>query len=378
MPERGRAAAPTRRARTLRRHIPIFIAGALAVAVAATATLAGIRIFRGDDPELIGGRPSAPARGAPTSPAASGGAEPGAASPTEKSRAAARRAELVVIPLPVPPGGRPAPYDEIARLLDVSPHSALAAYVDEFRGAGPLHVRDADGTVTDHDIGPSGTSPVAAAIAPDETWLAAVDGSGVLWRVELDGGEPSVISTGSDTLVYGLALEFMPDGRLLTTQVGSTTVPLPSRVVIVDPGSRQIEVLSDEEMAYQPTPLADGAVAYLTTEADGSTAVRRTEGGRQTLGIGMGQTTSAAVSADGRHVAVERTGGKIELISLPGGASRALGDGARPVFSPAGDTLAVLDIAAGRAVVLDLDGNEISRRPSLHVAWIKCPEGCAP
>ena len=384
MPERGRAPAQPRHARALRRHIPSVLVGVLAVAVAASATLAGIRILRGDEPDVIGRRPTTPqteptpyATAARTAPATTPDAgEP--AQPTTEPGPTADSAELVVVPVPPAPDGRPAAHDEVARLLDVSAHSGMSVYVDEFRGSGPLHVMDGDGAITDHAVGPAGTSPVAAAVAPDESWIAAVDGSGALWRVPLDGGAPSAISSGSDGLVFWLALDFMSDGRLLATQVGSSSVPLPSRVVIVDPMSAGIEVLSSEEMAYQPTPMDDGSVAYLTTELDGSTVVRRTARGRQMLAVPIGQTAAVDLSRDGRHVVVERVGAVIELVSLPDGRSRALGTGSRPIFSPSGDAIGVVDLAAGRAIELDLGGNEISRTPSLHVAWLNCPEGCAP
>ena len=92
----------------------------------------------------------------------------------------------------------------------------------------------------------------------------------------------------------------------------------------------------------------------------------------------LGQTVSVDASRDGALIAVERHDENVVLVDTRSGASRALASGARPAFSPEGDRLFVLDLNARVARELDLAGNELSRRPSLLVAWAECPEGCAP
>lgn len=379
MSKRVRAAPPTRGWRRLRHHLPQIMAGLAAVAVAATATLAGVRLLRGDEPRLVEPAQAPAPVTASASPGASPAGESAAPAPSASpGRARARpRATLAAVPIP---RGRAAasPYDELARQLAVGQRSGVAVYVDRYLTPGPMRVVDSSGVVRDFTIGPAGTSPVAAAVAPDETWIAAVDGSGVLWRVELSGEPPFVLSSGSDGLVFGVRISFMPDGRLLTTQVGSVSVPMPSRVVTVDPASGEVTVVADDATAYQPTPLSDGSFAYFTSNADGSTVVHRRAGGRETSAVELGQTASVDVSPDGRHVAVERAGRTLELVSLPGGESRRIGTGSQPRFAPSGDRLSALDLDRGVALELDLSGRQISATRSLHVAWVECPKGCAP
>ncbi|MFN2484108.1 MAG: hypothetical protein ABR509_04120 [Candidatus Limnocylindria bacterium] len=283
------------------------------------------------------------------------------------------------ISLPGAPGGRPAPRDEAARLLGVSADADLTAFVDRFGAPGPLHVLDADGSDADVAVGPSGgAAPLAAAFAPDASWLAAVDGAGGLWRVDLGSAAPSLISGGSDGFVYGLTIDTLPDSRLLLAQVASVTVPVPSRVVAVDVESGGVDVLSEAGMAYQPTSLDDGSIAYFASNPDGSTALRLLSGRSETTLAELGQTAAVDVSPDGRHVAVERGDGTVELIAVDGGLTRNLGRGARPRFAPTSDRLSVLDLDTGVTRALDLGGRELSRTPSPLAAWVQCPEGCAP
>ncbi|MDQ3881447.1 MAG: hypothetical protein M3295_10300, partial [Chloroflexota bacterium] len=266
-----------------------------------------------------------------------------------------------------------------ARLLTVSAETGAAAFVDGYAAPGPLHVLRGDGSSIDVVVGlRGGSAPLGAVFFADASSLAAVDGSGVLWRIDAGAGTSAVLSTGTDGLVYGITLDVLADGRILGAQVGSTAVPLPSRVVAIDPARGRVDVLTDAGTAYQPTALDDGSIAYFVSNDDGSTALRRIAGRTDLLVLELGDTVTVDVSRDGNHVAVERGDGSVDLVAVDGSAVVSLGRGARPRFAPTSDRLIVLDVDRGVTRAVDLDGTELTRLPTPFAAWVECPEGCAP
>lgn len=375
--------APAPRASASRLLLPV-VSAILAIAFAAVVTLAGTSIL------ATARRPMA---GAPRQPATTPAAEPSAtASPAgltpspsplgvtpghSGGRAAAADAVLVALDLPGDaPAGR-SPLDEVARVLAVSREGDLVASVARFGAPGALHVTRPNGADRQFRFGPPALpAPVVAAFSPDAAWLAVVSGNGQLFRLELGSGRSSLISPGTEGLVFGLSLAFAPDGRLLTTQVASLDVPLPSRIVAVDPVSGEVEVLSGQTSAYHPIGASDGSVVFFVTRNDGTTEVRRLNDGIETIAAALGETAWVDASRDGRHAAAQRPDGNVVVVELASGTSRVIGHGSRPEFSPMGDRVSVLDLELGRARVLDLAGRELARIQSLPVAWAVCPEGC--
>ena len=363
------------------RSLAPLLAAALAVAVAAVATLAAVE-FLPLAPKQLAGTPRRPG-GTPVAtatPAAPTLAPVTSSTPssTPAQRSRPRGQALVTLQLPPSQQAAASPLDQIARVLAVSADGELVASVERFGAAGPLHVTRRDGSDRRFQIGPEGTpAPVAAAFSPDDAWLAVVSGSGQVSRVDPQGAA-SLVSAGADGLVFGMSIAFAPDGRLLLTQVVSVELPLPSRIVALDPATRRVEVLSTQTSAYAPTPIDDGSVVFFATRADGTTEVRRLAGGHEEVVAALGATAWVDASRDGRHVAVERPGGEVAVVELASGRSSVIARGSRPNFSPLGDRLSLLDLTARQARTVDLGGRELSRVPSLLVAWAECPEGCVP
>ena len=372
-PRRGR---PRLRVHAIRQAVGPAVAVAVTVAVAATATLGAVRALYPLEPSLIGARRS-PAATVPGSAPPLGTPAPATpvAAPTTHTRTAAA---LVPVTLPPAERGAGSPPEEVSRLLAVSPAGDVAASVERFAHPGPLHVtRLRSHTDQTYQIDArEAPAPIAAAFAPDGTWLAVVSGEGRLWRIDLATGEASLLASASDGLVFGIALDFAADGRLLLTEVGSVRVPMPSRVVALDPSTGALEVLSAQSSAYRPTALADGSVAFFTTRADGTTEARRLQPGSETLVAALGETAWVDASRDGRLIAVERADRTISVIDATDGRTATIGRGSRPKFAPDGDRLSVLDLDGRLARVVDSSGRELSRVPSLFVAWVQCTEGC--
>lgn len=381
---------PNGRAPAQRTHPPqilLSIAAVLVViSIGTVATLAGARLLAIDRPATVGARPtrtataSAAATASPTAtgtPASQHASPEPSATPPALGRRDRHSADLVALHLPQSAQARGTVFDEVARVLAVSADGRLVASVRHFGSPGALHLTRRDGADRQFRFGPANAAaPVGAAFSPDGSWLAVVTGSGQLWRLDIASGRTSVISPGSDGMVFGISIAFAEDGRILAMQVASVDVPLPSRLAAIDPESGELEVLSGQTSVYQPTPLADGSILFFATRNDGTTEVRQLRDGTESVVAALGATAWVDASRDGRHVAVERSGGRVALVDLATGTSAEIAHGARPKFSPAGDRISVLDPSAGVTRALDLAGNEVARVNSPVVAWAECPEGC--
>jgi hypothetical protein len=205
---------------------------------------------------------------------------------------------------------------------------------------------------------------LAAAFAPDGSWLAVSDGLGRLWQVDATDGGSSLVADGPfiGTLVVEAA------GSILALAVPSVEAPYRSRLVRIQPGGAA-EPISDEELVYDVAPLAGGALAVVAHRPQGTLVERVVDGASRTLvDLGPG-AVHVAVSADLRVVAWQRDGyvfsrtGEEAAIRIgPGERPRVAPDGSMLLFAaaegerayrPDGTLLAELD---GPAILLDCGG----------------------
>jgi hypothetical protein len=246
--------------------------------------------------------------------------------------------------------------DDTLTLLGVSSdgrQAVLAERTDERHGT--LVVSDLAGA----QLRVSLPGVIAAGFAPDGGWLAVVDGSGALWRVNAVDGSPTILDHGpflGDPLFLGPA-------ALVMLEVSSVEAPYRSRPVrleLTTQGEVERRVrLSDDPLVYSAHALLAGGLALITHDA-GRTWLRRVEalGSEAVYELGVG-AIHAAVAPDGARVAYERYGEGVFLVDGPGSVPRWLGEGSRPRFSTDASSLLVT-LAAGTRV-LGMDGSVLAQ-----------------
>ena len=281
---------------------------------------------------------------------------------------------LVQIPLP------PAVSDDADSLLAVARNGAAWAYRDSARKPGPIHLVHRDGDTVDIDLTPGlELAPQAAEFSPDGSWLAATDGAGSLWRIDVTTGKGTLLSTGAEQLVFGLGLAFQSPDRLLVNMVGAVPIPMPSRIarVALDGGvAVRIDMLTTDPSAYYPLPLSDGRIAYIHQNFDGTRAVRAINlAGVEEPLAELGEAGWTDVSPDGTSIVYEINGVSYKL-DVATGAAQTVGPGSRPRISPDGAMIAVLDLAQGQTAILSLSGTSLGSAASITTAWVQCDEGC--
>lgn len=210
---------------------------------------------------------------------------------------------------------------------------------------------------------------IAAAFAPDESWLAAIDGSGALWRVASTDGAARQVATGP--FIGQPAVE--ADGSVIALQVPSVEAPYRSSAVRVSPAGTMTP-LTDEALVYGAQPLADGSLAVIAHRPSG-TVVLRLAGGETTALADLGpDAVNVAVEPAGEAVAWEH-GGEVYLRRLPAGGAQRIAEGTRPRFSPDGTSL-LLDLPTGTHLV-EADGSLVASFTT-QLGFAACTEGCAP
>jgi hypothetical protein len=292
-----------------------------------------------------------------------------ALSPAEAVRSGARigvtrhpelDASLIEVQLPI---GAPD-----GRLLAVAPDGATVAVADRIDLAGAtLSISRPDGAVLRLTM----PGLLAAAFAPDGSWLAVLDGAGSLWRVATADGSAARVATGpflGPVTVEGA-------GTVLLAAVASVDAPITSRLVRVDPANRSIATLSDDQLVYGASILADGSIAIVAHEPHGTIVSRVTASGRTSLAdLGPG-AIHVAVSLDGGRIAWERHGDGIYLLDAAAARPRRISAGARPRFAP--DAGSLLIDQGGETVLIGLDGSRLGVFPG-PAAFSSCAGGCLP
>jgi hypothetical protein len=209
---------------------------------------------------------------------------------------------------------------------------------------------------------------IAAGFAPDGTWLAVVDGTGALWRVQADTGAATRLAYGP--FIGRPTVEAA--GTILTLRVSSVEAPFVSRLARVAADGSPVTILTDDELVYGAQPLADGSLAFVAQQAS-STQVWRLSGGLRQQLADLGQdAVNVAVAPAGDTVAWE-SGGQVYLRRLPAGRATPLASGERPQF--AGDGRSLLVEQPGGSTLIGIDGDTIAAFAS-QAGFATCAEGC--
>ncbi len=250
------------------------------------------------------------------------------------------------------------------RLLDLA-HAAGSAAVAE--GIGPqvatLVLARADGSQLQVPV----EGLLDATFAPDDAWLAVVDGTGRLWQLRADDGSLQLIADGP----FLQAPLVEAGGGVLALAVSSVEAPFRSHLVRVAPGG-SLERLSVEDLVYDAQRLADGSLAVVAHRPAG-TVVRRIVGGEETAHLDLGpDAVNVSISADGAVVAWETEGEA--FVQVAGQERRGLGAGSNPRVSP--DGRGILLGRDGGTVLVDPTGAELAAL-SADTALLDCGE-CQP
>ncbi len=251
----------------------------------------------------------------------------------------------------------------IPRVLDVADQAGSAAVAAGIgREVGTLTVAQADGSQLQVPV----EGLLDATFAPDDSWLAVVDGAGRLWRLDADDGALVTIADGP----FLQAPVVEADGGILALAVPSVEAPFRSHLVRVSP-SGSVERLSDEALVYDAQPLADGSLAIIAHRS-GGTVVRRLAGVSEATVIDLGpDAVNVSISSDGGTVAFQS--GAEAFVRIGGQQPRSLGPGANPIVSPDGS--AILLSRDGGRVLVDPDGSEVASLPAA-IALLDCGEEC--
>ena len=251
------------------------------------------------------------------------------------------------------------------RLLSVAPGSGQAAVAGTLGAESTaLIVARADGSQVQVEL----PGLIAAAFAPDATWLAAIDGRGALWRVAAADGAAKPVAPGpfiGEPIVES-------NGSVLVLQVPSVEAPFRSALVRVA-ADGSADRLTDELLVYGMQPLADGSLAIFSHRPTG-TVVMRQAGESATVMADLGaDAVSAAVPRSGAAVAWERAG-EIFLQSLPNGRPQRIAEGTNPRFANDGQAL-LIDVPAGTQLI-EPDGSLIAAF-STQLGFAACAGACA-
>jgi hypothetical protein len=252
------------------------------------------------------------------------------------------------------------------RLLALAPGARMAAVASQVgpAQASLILARD-DGS----QLQVSMPGLISAGFAADGRWLAAIDGTGALWRIDAGSGLATRLADGP---FLGNPL-IGQSGDILVLRVPSVDAPFTSRLARVAADGSTAILPGDDELVYGAQPLADGSLAVTLHQGPGTLVVRQRIDGRRTLLVNLGQdAVNVAITADGAAVAWERYG-EVFLQKLPSGQPQLLGTGSHPRFAPDGRT--VLIDQPDRTVLRDLNGTAIASFTA-QAAFDDCAEEC--
>ncbi|HTE66999.1 MAG TPA: hypothetical protein VK736_12180, partial [Candidatus Binatia bacterium] len=251
-------------------------------------------------------------------------------------------------------------------LLAVAPDAGMLAVADRIDPVGAtLSLASADGSQLRIAV----PGLLAAAFAPDASWLAVIDGSGSLWNVAVESGVLNRLAGGP--FLGPVTVE--PGGTVLLASVASVEAPFVSRLVRFDPADGSVARLSADQLVYGSTLLADGSIAVVAHQP-GGTVVRQltTLGERHLADLGAG-AINVAISLDGTRIAWERHADGVYVLEPEKGGARRIAAGARPRFAPDGGSLLVDD--GEGTLLLGLDGSRLARL-SGSADFAACVGGC--
>lgn len=249
----------------------------------------------------------------------------------------------------------------VPRVLDVAREAGSAAVAAGIgREVGTLTVAGADGSQWQVPV----NGLLDATFAPDDSWLAVVDGAGRLWRLGMEDGIPRPVADGpflQTPLVEA-------DGGILALAVSSVEAPFRSQLVRVG-ATGTVEQVSDEELVYDAQLLADGSLAVVA-HRPGGTIVRRIAGASEATVMDLGpDAVNVSFSFDGATVAFQ-SGGEA-FVRIAGQQARSLGPGSNPTVSFDGSGI-LLSRDGGR-VLVDPSGTELAAVPAA-TALLDCGE----
>ena len=213
-----------------------------------------------------------------------------------------------------------------------------------------------------------------AAFAPGGDWLAVIDATGALWRVDPAAGSAEPVANGP----FGGSVTFGASGELLLSSLSSMEAPYASSLVRVDPGSwRAVPVPGAAEslLVFATRELADGSIAVVAHRFGGGVALYRVAGGgsAELMALDPG-AVDVSISDDGSAVAYALAGDGAYLERTGEGPPKRIAAGELPRIAPDGSAVAVLQ--GGSTVVLDAAGRVIDRMASPLAAWVACDGGC--
>jgi len=251
------------------------------------------------------------------------------------------------------------------QLLAVAPDAAAAAVAGLIGpGTTPLILARTDGSQLQVEL----PGLIAAAYAPDSSWIGVIDGRGALWRVAATDGAAEQVAAGP--FIGEPVIE--ADGSVQVVRVPSVEAPFRSELVSVKPEGTAT-ALTSEALVYGAQPMADGSLAVVAHRPTG-TVVLRLAGGRASVMADLG--------ADAVHVAVDRRaaavawdqGGSVFLQRLPDGRAEQIAAGTHPRFSADGQALLV-DLPTGTQLI-EADGDLVATFTT-QLAFASCTEECA-
>jgi hypothetical protein len=285
------------------------------------------------------------------------------------------------------PGGQlvelrlPAPRIALSGLPSVEQARRSAARIMSSATSGALAIADGvgdpeAGLTISHPDGSLVRTALAgvagAAFGPDETWVAAVDAAGRLWRIDARTGAANALAAGR----YAGSVRFTRSGELLLIEAASIQAPFASVVVRLSPDSgRSVIVDSEDGFVFSASELADGSIAVTAHLFGGGVEVRRVVDGTSTTLAGLDPNAiDPSVNDDGSRIAYA-VGPDVYVHDTARGSAKRLGPGAFPRLARDGSSVLVLRDGAG--VLLASDGSQIDRFATATVAWANCERRCS-
>ncbi|HEX6656151.1 MAG TPA: hypothetical protein VF153_08080 [Candidatus Limnocylindria bacterium] len=252
------------------------------------------------------------------------------------------------------------------RLLAVSADAATAAVASQV-GPGPATL-----TLIHRDGGASRVALpglIGAGFSPDGSWLAAIDGSGAIWRVPLAGYAPFRLADGP----FLGTPTVQPDGSVLALRVSSVEAPIVSRLVRIAAGGEAVQ-LAPDDLVYGAQVMEDGTIAYAAHRGSRTYLMRLLSTGAEELADLGEDAVNVVLSPASDTVAFERDG-QIFLQSVAGHMAVHLADGGRPQFAPNGRSILV-ELVSGSALV-GLDGSRLGTFAG-QAGFAACGRECQP
>ena len=236
---------------------------------------------------------------------------------------------------------------------------------------GPLTLARADSSQL--DIALPGIR--GAAFEPAGSWLAVVDLSGALWRVDAATGVATAVADGP----FGPEVTVLADGDVLAIRMSSVEAPTWAAAERIDLDGRPAVPVAgtkdDSGLVYRATLLVDGSVALVRHRVGGGVDVVRVAPDGLEMPLADSPHPGVTISPAGDRLAWAIDGtvwlGSVGDESAP----LAVGRGTSGSFSPDGSLLMV--IGSDAVSVVDLAG---ARRSDLagSACWLGGGRGCRP